>query len=98
MRDAAAAHILALEADISGYDVFNISARSPFSEDEMPELLHDAPSVIGRLFPSLEVLFAQQGWKLPQSIDRVYVIEKAEKHLGYRPKYNFNEYLQELTR
>jgi nucleoside-diphosphate-sugar epimerase len=98
VRDAAAAHILALEADISGYDVFNISARSPFSEDEMPELLHDAPSVIGRLFPSLEVLFAQQGWKLPQSIDRVYVIEKAEKHLGYRPKYNFNEYLQELTR
>jgi len=98
VRDAAAAHILALEADISGYDVFNISARSPFSEDEMPELLHDAPSVIWRLFPSLEELFAQQGWKLPQSIDRVYVIEKAEKHLGYRPKYNFNEYLQELTR
>jgi UDP-glucose 4-epimerase len=98
VRDAAAAHILALEADISGYDVFNISARSPFSEDEMPELLHDAPSVIRRLYPSLEELFAQQGWKLPQSIDRVYVIEKAEKHLGYRPKYNFNEYLQELTR
>jgi len=98
VRDAAAAHILAIEADICGYDVFNVSARSPFSEDETPELLHDAPRVLRRLFPSIDELFAQKGWKFPQSIDRVYVIEKAEKHLGYRPKYNFNEYLQELTR
>jgi len=97
VRDAAAAHILAMEVDIGGYDVFNVSARSPFSEDETPELLHDAPSVLRRRFPSIDELFAQKGWELPQSIDRVYVIEKAEKHLGYRPKYNFDTYLHELV-
>ncbi len=98
VRDAAAAHILAMQAKIGGYDVFNVSARSPFSEDETPELFHDAPSVLRHHFPSIDELFAQKGWELPQSIDRVYVIEKAEKLLRYRPKYNFDTYLHELTR
>ena len=98
MRDAAAAHILSLEVDIRGYDVFNVSARSPFSEDETPQLLHDAPSIIRRHFPSVDEVISRKGWKLPQRIDRVYVIEKAEKHLGYRPKYNFDTYLHELNR
>jgi len=98
VRDAAAAHILSLEVDIRGYDVFNVSARSPFSEDETPQLLHDAPSIIRRHFPSVDEVISRKGWKLPQRIDRVYVIEKAEKHLGYRPKYNFDTYLHELNR
>jgi len=60
------------------------------------ELLHDAPAVLLRHFPSLDKLFAQKDWKLPKSIDRVYVIQKAEMHLGYRPKHNFRAYLKEV--
>jgi nucleoside-diphosphate-sugar epimerase len=97
VRDAAEAHILAMKVDLMGYDVFNISALSPFSEDEMYELYHDAPRVLLRHFPSLDKQFAQQNWKLPKSIDRVYVIHKAEKQLGYRPKYNFKDYLRTLN-
>lgn len=98
VRDAAEAHILALEANINGYDVFNISAKTPFSEDETHELLHDAPSVILRHFPEADSLFIQLGWKLPESIDRVYVTKKAEMYLGYRPKFNFEAYIRERTR
>lgn len=90
IRDAANAHILAMEEEIDGYEVFNISAASPFSKDETHELLQDASSVLVRHFPSIDRLFAQKGWQLPKSIDRVYVIEKAQQLLNYRPKYNFN--------
>ncbi|UCE22633.1 MAG: NAD(P)-dependent oxidoreductase [Candidatus Aminicenantes bacterium] len=97
VRDAAEAHILAMKVDSKGYDVFNISARSPFSANETHELLHDAPRVLLRHFPSLDRQFTKRSWKLPKSIDRVYVIHKAEKHLGYRPRCNFDDYLRELN-
>jgi nucleoside-diphosphate-sugar epimerase len=96
VRDMAAAHVLALEnADIH-FDLFNISARSPFTEAETPELLRDAPSVIRRHFPDAEAIFARLGWQLPAAIDRVYVIERAERLLGYRPRWSFRELLDEL--
>ena len=97
VRDAAEAHILALNYESKGYDIFNISARSPFSEDETHELLNDAPRVLLRHFPSLDKRFALKNWKLPKSIDRIYVIHKAEKLLGYKPRYNFQAYLRELN-
>jgi len=33
--------------------------------------------------------FARRGWGLPDSIDRVYVVDKAIKGLGYRPEHDF---------
>jgi hypothetical protein len=59
-------------------------------------LLRDAPGVLRRHFPAIESRFAERGWKLPRSIDRVYVIEKAEKLLGYRPQFNFQNHLHEI--
>ena len=89
VRDAAEAHILAMEKKISGYEVFNISAQSPFSVGETDDLLHDAPRVLSRHFPGIEEVFAKKGWRLPKSIDRVYSMEKARQYLNYRPRYNF---------
>lgn len=89
VRDAAAAHLLALEAEFEDFAVFNISARTPFVHDELGDLYHNAPEVIGRYFPKSEEVFLNRGWHLPQRIDRVYVIEKAEKKLHYHPQYNF---------
>jgi UDP-glucose 4-epimerase len=93
VRDAAAAHRLALESRLEGYRVYNISARSPFHEDECVELFHDAGKVIRRRCPAAAACFAQRGWELPQRIDRVYVTGKAEQELGYRPRHNFSELL-----
>lgn len=98
VRDAAEAHILAMNSESRGYDIFNISARSPFSENETHELLHNAPRLLLRHFPSLDKRFALKNWKLPKSIDRIYVIHKAEKLLGYKPRYNFKTYLRELEK
>lgn len=90
VRDAAMAHILAMTSELEGYEVFNISALSPFSKDEIDDLLYDAPNVVLPHFPSADKLFAEKGWELPKSIDRVYSIDKAKKILDYRPAFNFD--------
>jgi UDP-glucose 4-epimerase len=97
LSDVVAAHGLALEAASPGYQIFNIAARSPFTAGETAELLHDPQRVILRHFPGAGERFATLGWQFPTRIDRVYVIEKAERELGYRPAFNFLEYLAEVS-
>jgi UDP-glucose 4-epimerase len=97
VRDIAAAHLLALDAATDlPYETFNIAARSPFTEVDLLALLDDASPVVQRAFPLAAEVFARRGWTLPHRIDRVYVIQKAERVLGYRPRYNFGELLREL--
>ena len=98
VRDVARAHVLAVTNQEILFDVFNISAQSPFEQSDLPELLHDAPSVLRSRVPEALSFFAQQGWMLPQSIDRVYVIERARRQLGYQPRYNFQEYLRTVKK
>jgi UDP-glucose 4-epimerase len=98
LRDVVAAHRLALQAASPGCQVLNIAACSPFTADETAELLHDPQRVILRHFPVAGEWFATLGWQFPTRIDRVYVIEKAERELGYRPAFNFAEYLAEAGR
>jgi UDP-glucose 4-epimerase len=97
IRDVAEAHRLALASSITCFEVFNISARSPFSPDHCPQLLKDPQGLIRSRFPEIHETFANKGWPQPQSIDRVYAIEKAESQLGYRPRYNFLEYALGLS-
>jgi UDP-glucose 4-epimerase len=96
VRDAARSHILALANHDTTFDIFNISARTPFLKSDLPLLLHDPVSVLQKRAPQVIEAFAQRQWKLPTRIDRVYVTEKAEQHLGYQPRYGFDEYLEEL--
>ncbi len=87
--DVAQAHELALAPGLSGYQVFNISARSPFAKSECRALLLSAGSVLAAHHPWAVAEFARRGWGLPESIDRVYVVEKAIAGLGYRPEHDF---------
>lgn len=73
------------------------SARSPFLKDDLSLLLCDAAQVLQKRVPHIVETFAQHKWKLPTTVDRVYVIEKAERLLHYQSIYNFNEYMQELA-
>jgi nucleoside-diphosphate-sugar epimerase len=96
IRDAAAAHLLALDSSINGFDTFNISAHSPFTRDHLNRLKTGAPRILRALFPWIDEAFARRQWELPTTIDRVYVTDKAERILGYRPKFGLVQYLQEL--
>jgi UDP-glucose 4-epimerase len=90
--DVALAHELALFIPMQGYEVFNISSRPPFHQTEVEELKENAANVILRHFPWAKEEFRKRGWSLPRTIDRVYVIEKAMKGLGYRPTYDFSKW------
>jgi nucleoside-diphosphate-sugar epimerase len=93
VRDCAWAHRLALESPVP-FGLYNISARSPFRREDLTELLHDAPSIIRRRAPEVARLLVQRGIPLPSSLDRVYVIERAEAGLGFHPRFNALELLQ----
>ena len=88
VEDAADAHVVALEK-IRGYEVFVISAPTPFARGDVADLKTDAAGVIARHFPDAPALFARQGWQLPISIGRIYDAGKAERLLGFRAVTDF---------
>lgn len=92
VRDVARAHELALYSSIEGYEVLNISNQTPFQHSDLEMLAGNADRVIMRYFPWAKEAFSMRGWSLPKAIDRVYVIEKAKKLLGYKPSHNFSEW------
>jgi nucleoside-diphosphate-sugar epimerase len=92
-RDGAAAHLLALEKTFDRFEVFNISAKSPFGKADLKGLKTDPKAVIQKYYPGVEQVFASRQWAFPQSIDRVYAVDKAERLLGYAPQHNFAELL-----
>lgn len=51
VRDVASAHVLAVSNQEILFDVFNISAQSPFEPSDLPALLHDALRYSGARFP-----------------------------------------------
>ena len=71
IRDVAKAHVLALSVTLSSFELFNISAASPFSIEDCEQLQSKAHSVIVRYYPWAAAAFAAQGWTLPHDIDRV---------------------------
>jgi UDP-glucose 4-epimerase len=93
VRDCAWAHRLALESRVP-FGLYNISARSPFQREDLPELLRDAASVIRRRAPEVAELLARRGMALPSSLDRVYVVARAEAELGFQPRFNALEFLR----
>jgi nucleoside-diphosphate-sugar epimerase len=97
VEDAAEAHVAALtRAPELGFDLFIVSALSPFSREEARDLKRDAPAVIARHFPDAAELYARRGWRLPGSIARVYDAVRADRVLNFRCKTDFAAVLQTL--
>lgn len=97
VEDIVAAHLLAAERAASlGFAKYIISATTPFLSEDLAALRVDAPSVVRRRAPGYEDVFAQRGWKMLPSIDRVYVNERARVELGWRPKHDFATIIERL--
>ncbi len=86
-RDVAQAFSHALVAPLDRFEALNISGATPFIKADCEALMHDAPRVLLKRCPQLVEAFAARGWPLPKSIDRVYVIERAARLIGYQPAY-----------
>ncbi|TCN36160.1 NAD-dependent epimerase/dehydratase family protein [Sinorhizobium americanum] len=99
IEDVVSAHLAALDrAEDNGFRRYIVSAPTPFAPDDLAELRMDAARVVLRHFPECEALYAERGWKLFPSIDRVYVSARAVSSLGWQPKYDFRHVLSCLRR
>jgi UDP-glucose 4-epimerase len=97
IEDMVSAHLLALEkAAAIGFRRYIISSTSPFTRDDLRELRTSPDTAVKRHVPEFEAEYAQRGWKLPQSIDRVYVNELARSELGWRPRHDFRSAVHRL--
>ncbi|OUJ74694.1 NAD-dependent epimerase/dehydratase family protein [Hymenobacter crusticola] len=96
-RDGALGLLLALEHALAGFDTFNISAGSPFQPEDVTQLRHNPAAVIRHRLPQAADVYARLGWVWPASIDRVYSIDKAQRVLGYQPRYTAEYLLQEAA-
>ncbi|MDN3551120.1 NAD-dependent epimerase/dehydratase family protein [Mucilaginibacter aquaedulcis] len=94
-RDGAEALRLGLDVWFNDFEVFNISSGSPFGKGDLYELKHSPVDVILQYFPQARDIYQHKKWIFPQSIDRVYVCDKATRMLNYQPKYTFEYLLQQ---
>lgn len=98
LEDVVSAHLLALErAPQLGFGRYVISASTPFAHADLQAVRVELPAVVRRLFPHYEELYAQRGWRMFPSIERVYVNERARSELGWTPRYDFRSALDRLA-
>ena len=94
IEDVVSAHRLAMErAGRIGFGRYIVSATTPFTRDDLAQLRTDAPSVVRRLFPDHEAIYAERGWSMFPGIDRVYDNGRARTELGWVPRYDFRRAL-----
>jgi UDP-glucose 4-epimerase len=77
-------------------ETYIVSGNTPFLREDCEELWHDAASVLRRRAPDLVQDFMRRSWNLPTSIDRVYDSAKAQRELGWKPRYGYKEVLSML--
>jgi UDP-glucose 4-epimerase len=98
IEDVVSSHLLAIaKAPQLGFAKFVITATTPFSRADMPQLGADAPAVLARYFPEYRQLYAARGWKMLPTLDRVYVNARARESLGWQPRYDFAHVLRSIA-
>jgi UDP-glucose 4-epimerase len=95
-RDVAAAHAAALVHTGEPHHTWVISGATPFKNSDRQDLAENAPAVLRVRAPDLVAAYENRGWRLPQTIDRIYVPMRAMHDLGWRPRYSFQEVLSML--
>lgn len=97
-RDVGEGHKLALAHEGPAFARFILSGSTPFTREDCEELANDAPSVIRQRVPGLVEAFSARGWELPRTIDRVYDGGAAERELGLRMRWGWEEVLAQVDR
>jgi UDP-glucose 4-epimerase len=97
IEDVVSAHLLALErAPALGFGRYIISATTPFTREDLPELHTNAAAAVTRRVPAYGDVYARRGWSMFPALDRVYVNDRARADLGWAPRYDFARVIDRL--
>ena len=90
IEDVVEAHLLAAErAPSIGFGKYVVSATTPFRREDAARLRVDAPAVVRERAAGWEEEYARRGWRMAESIERLYDNALARRELGWRPKWDF---------
>lgn len=99
IEDVVNAHLLAAgSASAIGFGKYIISATTPFTEEDLIELRRDPARIVEMRAPGFQDCYEKRGWKMLESIDRVYVNAAARRDLGWLPIYDFAFVLNKVRR
>ena len=93
---AVLAAIDALAAGRVAWDAFNVESIVPFTEDDGPELRRDPLAVLDRYYTDASRLLRERGVPRLNPILNYYPMRRIEQRLGFRPRCNFDGWLDEL--
>ncbi len=86
--DCARANILALENDSIKHTCYQIASEVPYTAEDSEALISDTESVLRKYFKDEMEFLASKGAVMDTSPIRVYYkSDKAERELGFKPKY-----------
>ena len=99
-RDVAQAFLLGLQNETIGFDAFNIMAEPAFTPEEFVRWRREPESLLEQRFPGVAGLVEEHGEDFGELVRMwgftYWSIAKAERSLGYRPRYNFPEFFTAL--
>lgn len=78
-----------------GFEAFNVMAGNPFQPADLSDLMNHPMDLIERYYPGAKALMEQHRilWK---GTNRLRSIHKAQKKLGYNPRFTFERFLEKL--
>jgi nucleoside-diphosphate-sugar epimerase len=97
LEDVVGAHVCAAAAAPSfGFGRYIISATTPFAMTDCAALRADAAAVVRRHVPEYAAEYAKRAWRMYDSIDRVYVNDRARRDLSWQPRHDFRSMIARL--
>ena len=98
LEDTVRAHLAAMHrAARIGFGRYVISATTPFERSDLPALRADPASVTAARCPGFRDAYAARGFRMFDSVDRVYVNHLARRDLHWRPAYDFTRILAQIA-
>ncbi len=99
LEDAARAHIDALQRlGRLDFGRYVISAPTPFTRDDRAALRRDAAAVIERRVPGTRAIYDARGYRLPETLGRVYDSARARRDLGWTPRFDFARVSRQIAK
>ena len=78
------------------WDAFNVESAVPFAEEDGPQLRRDPLPLLDKHYPGASELLRERGVDSLEPVREYFPVARMEERLGFRPRCNFEEWLEDL--